>query len=266
MSSDEVTPQSTNEILPAAQDASDVASTQRVLELRKNNPGKSTDALVEILVRNRCLQVAGVGAATAGAAAIPGVGAVASVAVGSMVDLDSTHKVQSELVLDIATIYAYQFAPGEKQRFVYIALGLDAGGSKSAVNSATEQLIVKGGQQLARKATQRIASKSVGRVIPVVGVATSAGSNILTTYAASQRAKAYIQTGPDSVGDIETSIRSSLGMAEMKLSDWTFESVSASISNLSDATLKGFDQGAQKAGRAAGKFVKFLRKAATPKS
>lgn len=254
-------------------DSAALASAQRVLLLRKNNVNKSADELVDLLIRNRCLQVAGVGAATAGAAAIPGVGAVASVAVGSMVDMDSTQKILTELVLDIATIYDYQFADGEKPRFMAVALGLNASGqseSKSGLNPATEQLIRQGGQQLARKATQRIAHKSVGRAIPVVGAATSAGSNILMTYSAAQRAKAYVTTGPESVGDLETSIRSALGLAELKLSDWTLESLPSSMTELSDAAFEGIDQGAQKAGRAAGKatrkFANFLRKATTPKS
>ncbi len=270
MSSEDLMSQTTDENVHEGPDAADVASAQRVLLLRNNNPGKSADELVDILVRNRCLQVAGAGAATAGAAAIPSVGAVASVAVGSMIDMDSTNQIQAELVLDIATIYDYQFQPDEKPHFMMLALGLNTGDAKSGaaqsgLNSATEQLIIKGGQQLAHKATQRIAQKSVGRAIPVVGVATSAGSNILMTYAASQRAKTYIKSGPESVGDLETSVRSALGMAELQLSNWTLESLSLSMSTLSDATLKGFDEGAQKAGRAAGKLVKFLRNATTPK-
>lgn len=251
------------------EDLAAYASDQRVLILRKNNPGKSADELADLLIRNRCLQVAGVGAATAGATAIPGVGAVASVAIGSMVDLDSTQKVQAELVLDIATIYDYQFAKGEKPRFMAIALGLNTSGpsqSKTGLNPAAEQLIRQGGQQLARKATQRIAHKSVGRAIPVVGAATSAGSNILMTYSAAQRAKAYVTTGPESVGDLESSVRSVLGMEELKLSNWTFESLPSTMTNISNAAMDGFDQGAQKAGRAAGKLVKFLRNASKPKS
>lgn len=105
MPSDKLIPQTTDASVSHEKDAADVASVQRVLALRQNNPDKSADELVDILVRNRCLQVAGVGAATAGAAAIPSVGAVASVAVGSMVDMNSTNNVLAELVLDIATIY-----------------------------------------------------------------------------------------------------------------------------------------------------------------
>lgn len=238
---------------PQEIDPVSVASAQRVAALRKTYPDKSADELVDILIRNRCLQVAGVGAATAGAAVIPSVGAIASVAVGSMVDMNSTHKTQTELVLDIATLYGYQFEEDEKQRYLMIALGVPKSDSSG---SATEQLLLKGGQQLAHKATSRIASKSAGRMLPVVGVATSAGSNILMTYSAAQRAKAYITTGPESVGDLDTSIRSALGLNELTLSDWTQKS-------LSDAALEGFDQGAQKAGRAAGKAAgklgRFLR-------
>ena len=226
------------------------ASIHRVQRLRDNNPERPVDGLADILIRNRCLQVAGVGAATAGAAAIPGVGAIASITVGSMVDLDSTQKIVTELVLDIATLYEYNFDDGEKEQYMLLALGINqqGDGASSGVPSATEQLIRKGGQQLARQATQRIASKSVGRAIPVVGVATSAGSNILMTFSAAQRAKAYVTTGPDTVGNLDASIRSALKIDELKLSDWTVESLSSTMSNLSDAAMEGFDQGAQKAG------------------
>lgn len=260
------------------------ASIARVAALRTKNPEKTVDALADILIRNRCLQVAGVGAATAGVAAIPSIGALASIAVGSMVDLDSTQKALTELVLDIATLYDYRFAPNEKQHYMMLALGLNGsasnngehqnenghGASNSALSSAAEQLIKQGGQKLAQKATQRIASKSVGRAVPVVGVATSAGSNILMTYSAGQRARSYVTTGPASVGQLETSIRNALRIEELKLSDWTLDSLSAKVAQLSDSAINGFDQGAQKAGRtagkAAGKFARFLRNATTPKS
>ncbi|MEM7538335.1 MAG: hypothetical protein AAF639_39570, partial [Chloroflexota bacterium] len=150
----------------------DDASIQRVLELRESHPNKNADELVDLLIRNCCLQVAGVGAATAGAAAIPTVGALASVAVGSMVDLNSTQRLLHELILDIATLYNYSFQPGEKEQYMQMALGLNDGHANAgATPSAAEQLLIKGGQQLAQRATQRIAQKSVGRAIPVIGVA-----------------------------------------------------------------------------------------------
>lgn len=259
--------------LPRVDDPVAAASMARVDALRSKNSDKTIDALADILIRNRCLQVAGVGAATAGVAAIPSIGALASIAVGSMVDLDSTQQILTELVLDIATLYEYQFAPNEKQHYMMVALGLsddDDNTSNSGLNPAAEQLIKQGGQKLAQKATQRIASKTMGRAIPVVGVATSAGSNILVTYSAAQRARAYVTMGPASVGQLETSLRNTLRIEELKLSDWTLDSVSTRLTQLSDSALNGFDAGAQKAGRtagkAAGKFARFLRNATTPKN
>lgn len=251
---------------PSAEDA----SRQRVEALRANHPGKSVDELVEVLIRKRCLQIASVGAATAGAAAIPSVGSVAPLAVGSVLDLDATAKAQRELVLDIATLHNYRFKAGEQAEFFALTLEMNPfGGDGGAVNPTAEQLLKRGGQQLARQATQRFAHKSVARALPFVGVATSAGSNILMTYAAAQRAKAYITQGPESIGDWESSIRISLGVDELVLSDWTRESLASLVSTLSDAALDGIDQGAQKAGRAAGKatrkFAKFLQKATKPK-
>lgn len=272
MPSDELAPQLDTHG-QGARDVDDAASAQRVHAFRAANPHKTPDELADMLIRSRCLQVAGVGAATAGAAVLPSIGALAAVAVGSITDLNATHQMQVELVQDIATIYAYQFKPGEKQQYMALALGLNVGNSPSAARNAAEQLLANGGRQLAHKATQRLARKSAGRALPVVGVATSVGSNILMTHAAAQRAKAYIKSGPESVGNLENSIRASLNLDEVALSELTVESLSRTLANsmssASDALLEGFDQGAQLAGRAAGratrKLITFWRNTTSPK-
>ena len=89
-------------------------------------------------------------------------------------------------------------------------------------------------------------------------------------YTAGQRAKAYIKTGPASVSTLEQSIGAALKLEDLKLSEWTRESLAATMSNLSDTLIEGFDQGAQQAGRAAGratrKLINFWRNATTPKT
>ncbi len=250
-----------------AQDAADKASAQRVLAFLKNHPNKDLDELVDSLIRNCCLQVAGLGAATAGATMLPSIRAVTAVVGGSLIDLNATHRLQAELLLDLATIYAYPFKPGEKERYLLLALGATTGNTQGNAQNRTEQLLAQGGQQLARKATQRVARTSVGRALPLIGAATTAGSSILMTYVAAQRAKSYLRTGPDSVGDWESSIGTALH--ELKESDWTGEWLSAAMASLSDTLMEGFDQGAQQAGRAAGratrKLITFWRNATRPK-
>lgn len=259
-------------------DATVLASAQRVAALRQANPQLPADGLVDLMVRNSCLQVASVGAATAGMAVLPSIRALSMVAGGAIAQLDSTQRLQVELVLDIATVHNYVFQSGEKPRYLAVVLGLDRGdGSRenapSGGNSAAEQLLVKGGQQLANRAKQQFIRKTAGRAVPVIGVATSAGSNVLMTYTAAQRARAYIQTGPESVNDLQSSLQAALGGAELQLSEWTLESVSVAagytmartVNAVSDATINGIDEGAQRAGRAAGRLVRFLRNATTPK-
>lgn len=259
-----------NDLIPQSKqepDAADVASAQRVQLLRQNNPDKSQDALVNSLIQTRCLQVARIGVAKAGAAVLPTVGLVASMAIDSIPDLGPIQQHQAELLLDIATIYGYKFQPEEKERYFILALGVNGRDSAESGQSTADQLIAKGGQQLAQRATQSVARRGVGRALPAIGVASTAGSNILVTYTAAYRARTYIKSGPESVGDWETSV--GRAMAQLKQSAWTSESLSTAMSGLSDTLMEGFDQGAQQAGRAAGratrKLINFWRNATTPK-
>ena len=254
-------------------DAADLASAKRVFALHQKYPDKSPDELVDLLIRNSCLQVAGRSAVTAGAVALPTLGMIASLAVGTIANnMSNTHQSQAEVVLDIATAYRYRFRPNEKPYYLAVALGLQSSNpvkAESTNQNGAEQILAKGGQQLASQATQRLARSSIGRALPLVNVTRAAGSNLLMTYAAGQRAKTYIKSGPASVGDMESSISTLLKSDELKLSEWTMESISASMANLSDTLIEGFDQGAQDVGRAAGKatrkFLNFWREATTPK-
>lgn len=217
---------------------------QSVAELRLQHPEKSADELSDILIRQRCLQTARVGAATAGVAAIPGVGAVASAAVGSMVDMDATRKIQALMIAEIAHIYRAALSDEEVLQLQVVTI--------TGVDSDAEQLLSRGGKQLARSVAPRFLNKSVARAIPFFGMATSAGSNILMTYVIGQRTKSYIKDGPESVEDWETNIRAVIGMEEGKLTTWLNETMTTVV----DSALEGFDRGAQKAGRAAGKATR----------
>lgn len=258
-----------------AMDAADIASAQRVLALHKQYPNKTVDDLVELVIRNGCLQVASQSAANAGLAVLPALSIIGALAVGALANqINVTHQRQAELVLDIATIYGYRFRPNEKPYYLAMALGLPLGNQPAQRpnhnQNAAEDLLAKGGQQLAQQATQRLARSSVGRALPVVNVAKAAGSNVLLTYTAGQRAKAYIKTGPASVGTLEQSLGATMKLDGRKLSDWTQESLAATMTTLSDTLMEGFDQGAQQVGRAAGratrKLIDFWRNATNPKT
>lgn len=267
--------QPTRDSNDGAMDAATMASVQRVQALRQQYPDKTADELVELWIRNSCLQVASKSAANVGLAVLPTLSMVGALAVGSLANqLNTPHQNQADLVLDIATIYDYRFQPNEKPDYLAIALGLsvdqDRDKRQSSTPNAAEALLAKGGQQVANQAIQRLARSSAGRVLPLVNMAKAVGSHVLMTYTAGQRAKAYIKTGPASVGTLEQSIGIALTREELNLSAWTQESLAATMSNLSDTLMAGFDQGAQQAGRAAGratrKLINFWRNATTPKT
>lgn len=262
-----------NDQNPQQPDAADLASLQRAVALHQKYPEKSREELAEVLIQTTCIEVARKSAATAGLAVLPSFNMILSLAVGSLANnLSAPHRSQADLVLDIATIYGYRFRPNEKPFYLAVVMGLPTGNPQRNANNqgAADQLLAKGGQQLANQATQRLARSTVGRALPIVNVARAAGSNVLMTYAAAQRAKRYIKAGPASLGNMESDIQALLQSDELKLSEWTRESLSQSMANLSDTMMENFDQGAQDVGRAAGRAVRnfrnFWREATKPKS
>jgi hypothetical protein len=255
-------------------DAADLASLKRVLALHQKYPDKNRDELVEQLIQSYSMQVASKSAATAGMALLPALSIIGALAVGALSNsLNATHQSQAELALDIATVYGYRFRPNEKPFYLAVVLGApmgkEQGQQAGRQPSAAEQLLTQGGQRLANQATQRLARSTVGRALPVVNVTKAVGTNLLMTYTVGQRAKAYIKTGPASVGSLEQSLGTSLSLDELKLSEWTRESLAATMAKVSDTLIENFDQGAQDLGRAAGratrKLMTFWRNATTPK-
>ncbi len=157
------------------------AAAARVAALRKAYPEASAVDLVELLVKQKCMQTGAVGAITSGAALIPGLGTLVSLTFGVAADIGVTFKMQAELVIEIASVYEHKLTPTEKRNVVMLVTGLSAGAT---------QALRKAGERIAEKAGERLAQKSITKAIPVLGVAASAGTNILFTYAIGQRAQA----------------------------------------------------------------------------
>jgi hypothetical protein len=118
-------PQPANEANRSALDAADIASAQRVLALHRQYPDKTADELVDLVIRNSCIQMASQSAANAGLAVLPAISIIGALAVGALANqINTIHQRQAELVLDIATIYRYPFRPNEKPFYLAVALGL----------------------------------------------------------------------------------------------------------------------------------------------
>ena len=139
------------------------------------------------------MQTGTVGAATSAAALIPGFGSLASFTLGVVTDVGVTLRLQSELVLEIAaahehTLYAGRSAQRADDRH------RRQHGHRTAGQPGQPQ---DGGESVA----ERFAGRAFVKAIPFVGIAISAGANILMTYVIGKRANAYFRLGPDAVGD-----------------------------------------------------------------
>jgi mannose-6-phosphate isomerase len=191
------------------------AAEKRVQYLRDKYPYESDPELVQRLIRSKCQQTGAIGAVTSGAGLIPGVGTAAAMTLGVAADIGATFKLQSELVLEIATVYDYPLSETEKQRIVMIITGISTG---------TTTLAFRTGEKVALRAGERFAGKAVLKALPVLGVIASAGTNVMSTYVIGQRADAYFRLGPESVGSWTDSLRAITGVDERTIGQWLVES------------------------------------------
>jgi hypothetical protein len=194
------------------------AAVVRAQAMKQKYPTLAAPELAQKLVRDKCQQTGAVGAVTAGASLIPGIGTAAAVTLGAAADIATTFKLQAEMVLEIAALYNYPLTEDEKQRLVMVITGLSAG---------TTVLARKAGQNIAIKAGEQLAGKSILKAIPVAGMIASAGTNVLSTYIIGQRADAYFRLGPEAVGTWLDSLRAISGVDEREIAGWLAENSKA---------------------------------------
>jgi uncharacterized protein (DUF697 family) len=221
-------------------DADAVAATQRVQELRAQKQQLDNAALIEQLIKQKTIQTGIVGAVTSGAGLIPGLGSLAAFTLGVATDIGVTMKLQTELMLEIAAVHGHELTPDQRRTAVVMVTG---------VNVGAERLVNQAGRRLAEKTAERFAGRAIVKAIPFVGIAVSAGANMVTTYVIGRRADAYFGLGPEAVGDWNQSLRAITGVDERKLGQWLGEVMSV----FGAAALAG----AQRAGQAAGAFVQW---------
>ena len=190
------------------------AASRRVESLRETHPDVSKDELVEMLIKTKCQQTAAIGAATSAVALIPGVGTFLTLTAGVAVDIAATFTRQAELILEIAEVHHYKLSEEEKQRTVMLVTGLGAGAN---------QLAFRAGDRLGRKLSERYAFKWLTRALPVIGMASSASTNVFSTYIMGRRAHAYFGRGPEAMDDWKESVRALTGVDERKIAGWLAE-------------------------------------------
>ncbi len=210
------------------------AASAHVEGMRTQRPMDTDVDLVESLIKSKTMQTGLVGAVTSAGSVIPGFGTLASFTLGVATDVGMTLKMQSELVMEIAAVHGHDLSQQERRNAMMMVTG---------VNLGSERLANQASRKLAQKVTERFAGRAFVKVIPFVGIAASAGANMVTTYTIGKRAEAYFSLGPNSDRDRDESFRALSGLDERKLVDRLSE-VMADLG-------QGIGDGAQRAGRTA---------------
>ncbi len=202
-----------------------------VESLRAKHPNATTDQLAEMVIRRKCMEAGAIGAVTASPTLLPGLGTVIALTFGTAADLGMMYKLQGELVLQLINLYAPTLSLENKRNILMLVTGISIG---------TGRLLGEQGQEIAAKASRRLAARVNGaaavevaeeaatglfsRSISVVlGVAAVAGINIVTTYTIGRRAQAYLQQEPAAMEELGTSLRTISGVDERKLMGWLTE-------------------------------------------
>jgi len=203
-----------NMLMKAVSDVDIEAAGERVEAFRTKYPNIAREKLSQKMIRQKCEQTGTVGAVTASAGLIPGVGTIAAVVIGAAADIGATFKLQAELVLEIANLYDYPLSDEEKQRLVLVITGISAG---------TSVAIRRVGQRASLKLSEKFAEKSFLKALPVIGVLASAGTNVLSTYIIGQRADAYFRLRPEYMESWADSLRTVSGVDERRIGRWLSE-------------------------------------------
>lgn len=207
--------------------ADPTAALALVSTLREENPTLSNDELADILIKRKCYSTGAVGAISSSISIIPGVGSVVAMTFGAAADISMTFKQQAELVMEIATLYEHQLSASERRSAILLVTGVGAG---------SQHLATKGGEQIAKKATEQLAAQTIAKAIPFIGVGVSAGSNILTTYLIGQRAKAYFSPESAELGALSESLDALSAADETTIAGWLTETTQNSYQMVTQTT------------------------------
>jgi hypothetical protein len=165
---------------------------KRVAKLREAFPEVSQDKLHRLLVRNKCLQAGAIGALTAITGAIPGVGRIASFALGPLADSALVSALQAELVIETFALYDMEM-PEHGERIAILAI--------AATNLGADEIAREASRWITQRAGRWIGARWLRRAWPIANIGTSAATNIAMTYAIGNRTQALCKIRDATISD-----------------------------------------------------------------
>ncbi|MGA9332888.1 MAG: hypothetical protein WBV39_01255 [Rudaea sp.] len=195
-------------------------SSSRQIEARKTRDAQFLDIL-----RGKCVRAAGIGALTAAAESIPGLGRVLGLVFGELLDANMLASVQRRLVEETFALYELNIPDSLHASVVANVqrVGVGAG--------VTGDLFLRGAMA---RALGRAGGLLARRTVPLTAVFSSALVNASVTYAIGKRAQAVAQAGDDSIKGMADVVRAFSGVDERRIYAWSMTAIKGSLSSIAE--------------------------------
>jgi len=200
-------------------------SSQEIVAVRNSD----VDAQFVALLRAKCTRAAITGSLTAAIEAIPGLGRVAMFVFGEVLDAKFLARVQRELVEDTFRLYGLELPAPLHAELVSRVQTL--GTSASIVGDTVIRSVMKRG-------VGRVGGAVARRVLPIVGIVSSAVSNASVTYAIGKRAQAVAKWKESPITGMPDVVRAFSGVDERRILDWSVDAVKTSLGMVGKALKK----------------------------
>jgi uncharacterized protein (DUF697 family) len=202
-----------------------IMARRRVERLRSAFPQSSRDQLCKLLVRNKCIQAGTVGALTAITGAIPGVGRLASFALGPLADTALLSALQAELVIEVFALYDMEI-PEHGENIAILAI--------AATNLGTDEIAREASRWLAQRASGLLGARWLRGAWPLANVATAAATNIAVTYAIGSRTQTLCKIHDATIHDWPDLFRRVAMIDQSTMMNWAGKAARSAIEQASD--------------------------------
>lgn len=187
------------------------------------------DEQFHALLRTACIKAAGIGALSALVGAIPGAGVLLRFTLGELVDVAAVTAIQEQLIEDTLSLYELPLPDALRKPLIVQISSLGAGAS-IGVDALGRTLLGRFGSKLG--------GPVFGRVVPLIGVMTSAIGNAATTYAIGRRAEAFAKMGAAPADTLSDVFRAFTGVDERRIWEWSLAATKEALSTVGRVTAK----------------------------
>lgn len=175
------------------------------------------------LLRRKCVRAATIGACTAAAESVPGLGKALGVVFGELIDAEMLAATQRELIEETFRLYGLNLPAALQNTLVHKVLLFGTGAS------VTGDAIGRG---LLHRLLRSAGSLVARREVPVAAIVSSALANASVTYAIGKRAQAAARLPQAPISGLPDALRAFTGIDERRIVAWSLGAAKVVITGI----------------------------------